>query len=121
MRTINYYKVGILKNGESYFEQTEVGVALENDQWIVLDFRNFDKVTKDKNYEHSYPRIGVHRIWKRDNETGYFSNHREWGNGVFYKLYSETKKRPSTIRKEIEAFLEEKFGYLASIDLSFIK
>lgn len=121
MRTINYYKVGILKNGESYFEQSEIGVALENDQWIILDVYEFKKLTKTKDHEFSYPRIGIQKIIKRDNETGYFKEHREWGNGVFYKLYSETKKRPSTIRKEIEMFIEEKFGYLGRIDLSFIK
>ena len=121
MRTVNCYKVGILKSGENYFEKEKIGVALENDQWIVLDVENYDKITKNKNYEISYSRIGVHTIYKRDNETGYFASHKTMGNGVFYSLYSETIKRPSTIQKEIEKFLDEKFGYLGSVDLSFIK
>ncbi len=121
MRTINHYKIGILKSGESYFEKEKVGVALENDQFIILDVPTFAKLTKNKSYEFSYPRVGVHRIYKRDNETGSFANHRTMGNGVFYELYSESKKRPNTIRTEIEKFIDEKFGYLAKIDLSFIK
>jgi len=121
MRTINYYKVGILKSGKNYFEKEKIEVALENDQWIVLNVKNFDKITKTKDYDFSYPRIGVHHIYKRDNETGYFANHKTMGNGVFYQLYSEKEKRPSTIQKEIENFINEKFGYLSSVDLSFVK
>lgn len=121
MKTINHYKVGILKNGKNYFEEEKIKVALENDQWMVLDNEHYDKITKNKHFKYSYPRIEVHDIYKKDNETGYLKNHKQFGNGVFYKLYSETKKRPSTIRKEIEKFLNEKFGYLCNIDLSFIK
>lgn len=121
MKTINRYKVGILKNGVNYFEKEKIKIALENDQWIVLDVANYDKITKTKDYDFSYPRVGVYKIRKKDNETGWFKDHREYGNGVFYELYSEKEKRTSTIKKEIKEFLNEKFGYLSNIDLSFVK
>lgn len=121
MRTIKLYRVGILKSGKSYFEQEEVEVAFENNQWIVLNDDVLTRLTKNQTYASTSDRIGYHKIWDKNEERGFFKDHKYYGNGIFYKLYSETNKRPQTIKKEIAKFIEEKFGYLGTIDLSFIK
>ncbi len=119
MKTVNHYKVTILQSGESFFEKEVIKVALENERFIILDTDRFDKISKDKSYICS--QLGKHSITVRTTETGYFKDHKEFGNGVFYSLYTDKNKRPTTIQKEIKEVLDEKYGYLATIDLSFIK
>jgi hypothetical protein len=121
MKKINVYRVGILKSGEKYFETEQINIVAENKYFYCLETDLFTTIAKGKDYDSTHERIDRPHINKRENETGYFANHRRWGNGVFYILYTLGKKRPSTIRREISDFIQDKIGYLSSIDLSFIK
>jgi hypothetical protein len=121
MKYLNEYTVRIMKSGDTHFEVKKVPILAENETWIVLDTEHYEKVTKSKTFDFIHSRVEHHKIYKKDNETGHFENDPLFGNGVFYKLHTRKTKRPATIRKEIKAFLDEKFGYLTNIDLSFIK
>lgn len=101
--------------GDSYTVE-EVEVAAENETYIIINDWYFTKLEKKK---------------RRSDDYGDYVNHpsirisvndRWLDNGVFYTLYSTSKKRPSTIRSEILAAVRDKQGWLAeSLDLDFIK
>lgn len=114
MKTINHYEVEILKNGEKTFKREKIEVIAENEGWIVLNTRNYDRVTKTKTFEFCHCRLDKPRLTAREND-------KIFKNGVFYEFYSYGTKRATTIRKEIAKFIDDRYGYLAAIDLSFIK
>lgn len=113
--TLNCYKVCIPKDsGEPEFTKTKPVVLAENESWIVLDTRHYEKIAKSKDWEFAYDVIERPKIYSREND-------KYLGNGVFYSLHTRKTKRTSTIKKEIKKFIADKYGYLANIDLSFIK
>lgn len=120
MKTIKHYRVevtdrsnpGIL-GAEQKFEVTELNVIAENDRYIAVDDYCFTSIRKDSKYEYdtrlNKPSIGLH------------ANDSCWGNRIRYSLYTDTTKRASTIKREIEAAIAKKYGFfLGAIDLSFI-
>lgn len=120
MKTINYYRVevtdpmnpGIL-GGERKFQTTSFNVIGENESRLVIDNEFFTTIRKEKaDYDTCLdkPSISLH------------ANDSCWGTRVSYTLFTEKTKRASTIKKEIEAAIEKKYGFFArGFDLSFIE
>jgi hypothetical protein len=117
MKTISCYEVKILKDTsyENSFEVKSFDVIAENEREAVVEkagrFTILDK--KETSYGMN-PVIGVKSIseWK----LGLSST-----DGIHYTLYSYRFKPASKVRAEIETFIKEKYSYLFSVNLDFIK
>lgn len=119
MNIIYKYEVRLPINKGTYFNENifkkeELKIAFENEHFIVLDEINPTKVTKSKDWEVCYDRLGKEKIEINLRPSTY------WGNGITYLLYSTTKVRPTTIKKKIQARIDKELGNLTSIDLSII-
>ena len=119
MKTINRYRVevndpvnGGIIGAEKKFERVEFKVIGENERRLVIDDPFFTSISKVKSGWDTClekPAISLH------------ANDTYGGTRVTYSLYTEKTKRASTIRKEIEAAIEKKYGFFArGFDLSFI-
>ena len=119
MKTINHYRVEVvdpdyagLMGRDNTFKCSTHNVLGENDRRLVIDNFYFTSISKEKNGWDTCldkPAISLYA-----NDTCY-------GTRVTYSLYTEKAKRASTIRKEIEAAIEKKYGFFArGFDLSFI-
>jgi hypothetical protein len=119
MKKINHYKVEVtdpanpgIIGRDKKFEVTAYDVIGENDKYIAINDYRFTSLRKEKSDWDACldkPSISLHA-----NET-------VWGTRVTYSLYTEKTKRASTIKKEIEAAIEKKYGFFArGFDLSFI-
>ena len=119
MSKIHHYRVevtdpanpGILGKERS-FKAEMLSVVAENAKYLVLDNDHFTRVRKEK-YDYdtclNKPEISLH------------ANDSVWGNRVTYTLYATKDKRRSTIRREIEAAIERKYGFFVrGFNLSFI-
>lgn len=115
--TVNIYKEKKFSFEEDKFEQKQVEVLAENDEYVCLNDRHFTTLRKAGDTV-AYSVVGKESIRIEDG-SGYFG--RAMTKGIFYTLYSYSKKRPSTIRKEIEEALEKKYGWMVDADLSIIK
>ena len=117
-KTIFYHRVAINKKVEhgfqwdDKFEIVEVEVLAENETRIVLNDEFFTVKVKKKGAYNS--------IEKK--EISIRTNNSVCGDGIFYELYSYSKKRPATIRKEIESKIKAEYSWLMNeADLSIIK
>lgn len=119
MKKINHYRVevtdpanpGIL-GGDRKFEVTAFDVIGENDKYIAINDYRFTSIRKEKcDWDACLDKPS---ICLNANDSVY-------GTRVAYTLYTEKTKRASTIKKEIEAAIEKKYGFFArGFDLSFI-
>jgi hypothetical protein len=120
MKKINYYHVEVTDPSNSgiigakkSFEAMKLNVIGENERCLVVDNAWFTTIKKKKcdwDICLDKPGIGLH------------ANDTVWGTRVTYSLYTKKTKRASTIKKEIEAAIEKKYGFFArGFDLSFIK
>jgi hypothetical protein len=119
MKKINHYQVevadpanpGIIGRAKK-FEVKAFDVIGENDKYIAINDYGFTSIRKEKcDWDACLdkPSISLH------------ANNTVWGTRVAYSLYTEKTKRASTIKKEIEAAIEKKYGFFArGLDLSFI-
>ena len=118
MKKLLHHRVEITDGGKygsrkNIFEIVEVNVLAENNWNIVLNDRNYTVVKKEKS---SYTTC------INEKSIGVTANDSFWGNRITYSLYSYSRKRAGTIKKEIEEKINEKFGfYLSGVDLSIIK
>lgn len=105
---------GIIKD-DNEFTVKSVPVLKGNEKYIVLDNESFQTLQYAKSKYNAYPVV--------DQESIFLYTHDScWGNRVSYSLYSFSRKRASTIRKEIEREIKNKFGWFVNgIDLSIIK
>lgn len=120
-KTIFYHRVAINKKvshgfqWDDKFEIVEVEVLAENETKIVLNDDQFTVLDKKKgncSFRHC---VGNTLINIRTNNS-------ICGDGIFYTLYSYGKKRPETIRREIEAKIKAEYSWLMNeADLSIIK
>lgn len=98
------------KNG---FTISEVEVITENENRMVLRDQMFTRLEKKKSsfFESiDAPSIGV------------YTGDNCWGSGVKYCLYTFKNKKAATIKKEIEAVIQKKYGYfMQGIDLSMLE
>lgn len=119
MKKINHYQVEVtdpaspgIIGRDKKFEVTAFNVIGENDKYIAIDDYRFTSIRKEKSDWDTCldkPSISL------------FANDSCWGTRVRYSLYTEKTKRASTIKKEIEAAIEKKYGFFArGFDLSFI-
>jgi hypothetical protein len=120
MKKINYYRVevtdplnGGILGGEKKFEMQEFKVIGENDKYIAIDNYAFTSIRKEKcDWDTCLDKPSIHLS----------ANDSVYGTRVAYTLYTQKTKRASTIKKEIEAAIEKKYGFFArGFDLSFIK
>lgn len=117
-KKIFYHRVAINKKVErgfqwdDKFEIVEVEVLAENETRIVLNDEFFTVKVKKKG---AYNAIEKKEINIRTNNS-------ICGDGIFYELYSYSKKRPATIRGEIERRIKAEYSWLLDgVDLSIIK
>jgi len=118
MKTLHHHRVEIVispgminKEIGNKYHWGKVEVLAENDSRLVLNNEAFTTIEKRKSrYQTSLnsPTIG-HSV--KDTI---------WGTSLTYNIYSDKKKRKSTIKKEIAEYVEEKFGAFSDIDLSFM-
>ncbi len=105
---------GFIKN-DNEFTVKSVEILSENEEYIVLNDRRFQTLQYAKSKYNAYPAIDQESICLTTNDSC-------WGNRVSYTLYSFSRKRATTIRKEIEREIKNKFGWFANgIDLSIIR
>jgi hypothetical protein len=105
---------GIIKN-DNEFTVKPVEILAENEEYIVLNDRRFQTLQYAKGKYNIHPSIDQQSICISTNDSC-------WGNRVTYSLYSFSRKRAATIRKEIEREIKDRFGWFVNgIDLSIIK
>jgi hypothetical protein len=85
----------------------------ENEHLICVDDGFFSAIAKDKTYEVTRGRIEKPSISVSIGDS-------YWGSSVRYTLWTFKNKRPETIRAEIKAFINQKYGSLFEINLDFI-
>jgi hypothetical protein len=110
------YEVFIPKSSqyESKYRLRELEVGLENDNYMVLIDPSFTTINKASRSGSCLNKtLDKHTIstW----ETGCGSI-----DGIHYTEYSSHKVRPETIKRRIESYINEKYGYLMKPDLRFI-
>lgn len=119
MKKINHYRVEVtdpanpgIIGRDKKFEVTAFDVIGENDKYVAINDYRFTSIRKEKSDWDACldkPSISL------------YANDTCWGTRVTYSLYTEKTKRSSTIKKEIEAAIEKKYGFFArGFDLSFI-
>lgn len=119
MKTVKHYMVevsdplnpGIIGHRKE-FTVKDLNVVGENDKCFAVDDEYFTTIYKVDRYTSqkiNKPVICLH------------SDDRVWGSRIRYSLYTDKTKRASTIRKEIEAEISEKYGFFfRGVDLSFV-
>jgi hypothetical protein len=119
MKKINHYQVevtdpadtGIIGSAKK-FEVKAFNVIAENDSYIAIDDPYFTSISKDKSFWDSHIDKPSISLYAKDTC---------WGTRVRYSLYTAKTKRADTIKKEIEAAINQKYGFFAKgFDLSFI-
>jgi len=118
MKTLHHYRIEIVtspgminKEVGNKYHWGQVKILGENKRRLVLDNESFTTIEKKKSkYLTSLnsPAIG-HNV---DDTI--------WGSCLTYTLYSDKKKRKSTIKKEIAEYISKKFGAFSDVDLSFM-
>lgn len=119
MKKINYYRVEVtdpLHSGilgrEKKFEAEQFNVIGENEKYIAIDDFRFSSIRKQKaDWDTCIDQPSI----------SLYANDNVWGTRITYTLYTQKTKRAATIKKEIEAAIEKKYGFFArGFDLSFI-
>ena len=119
MKKINHYQVEVadpanpgIMGRDKKFEVTAYDVIGENDEYVAINDYGFTSIRKKKcdwGVCLDKPSISLR------------ANDNVWGTRATYSLYTEKIKLASTIKKEIEAAIEKKYGFFArGFDLSFI-
>lgn len=100
---------------EDKFEVKPLKIIAQNDRYIVLDTPFFCKIEKPHKERHTLNGV-LNRPHIRFKDP---CSHE----GVFYTLYTDKSKRPSTIQKEIEKEAHKRYGWLFTeeLDLSILK
>lgn len=115
MDQIIEYRVDIYKNepNRNEFKTSYHNIALQNDEYIVLDNHQYTRLCKHKK-NASDPVVNDESIYERN-----------WGikmfDGISYTMYADHKIRPETIKNQIERFIQHKYGWLTVIRLDFIQ
>lgn len=119
MNKINYYRVevtdpmngGVFGN-EKKFEAVQFNVIGENERYIAIDNYNFTAIRKEKcDWDTCLDKPSI----------CLYANDNVYGTRVSYTLFTEKVKRAATIKKEIEAAIQKKYGFFSrGFDLSFI-
>jgi len=117
MKTLYAHIVKISSGGilspENEFEIKEIEIIGENKDNLAINDHSFTTIRKEYcKYSICLDKASICLT----------TNDSCWGNRISYTLYSFSKKKPQTIKREIEAKIKEKFGFfLNGVDLSIIK
>lgn len=93
------------------FEQTVVDVALQNEKYMIIDDDYFTKIS----FANEYVCLSLNK------PSIFLSPNEDLLANISYTLYSDRKRRASTIRKEIDSEIKKKYGNFFKADLSIIK
>lgn len=109
------YKVQIYKDQakEKEFKIDQYPIAFQNDKYIILNDSILTKLEKENSKYRSNPTPGHPVIFSMMESTKWES--------IVYTLYSVTAVKPEKIKKQLNTWLQNKYGWLSSIDLDFIK
>lgn len=118
-RTILHHYVEIGDNSgiikpDNRFTVTELLVLGENDRYMVVNNETFTTLDKQAT---------KYSIGSPFNKAAIHASHNDscWGNRITYSLYSDSRKRASTIRREIEREMEKRYGFFVrGLDLSVV-
>ena len=118
MKFINKTQVTIVFKQGIVTRKTEarrdsIKIIGENENFICLDDDFFTAVAKGKAYSVTHSRIEKPSIH-------FYVNDSCFGTRIRYTLYTEKKTRKQTIKNQIKAAIDEKFGCLFNADLSII-
>lgn len=106
---------GIIKCADGY-KVSSVPVVAENEKQLVAEVSGRFVVVEKKRSNHDSFSTCLGR-----ESIGISTADRVWGNRISYTLFSEKRKRASSIKNEIAAAIQEKLGFfLNGIDLSCI-
>lgn len=101
-----------LLNEKNGFTISEVEVIAENESRMVIRDQMFTRLEKSKSSCFDSVDAPSIRIFTGDNC---------WGSGVMYCVYTFKNKKAATIKKEIEAVIQKKYGYfMRGLDLSMV-
>ena len=114
---IYLYEVFIPKDQvyESKFDSSELEVAVQNEELIVINDRRFTIINK------------AARLGSSLNRTLNDFHVSEWKlgckslDGIHYTEYSDHPVRAKTIKSRIERFIEREYSWTKSFSLDFIK
>lgn len=106
------FKPGIIDRETTYKTET-VKIAVQNATYVIIEDNYFTKLQKSGNDNFLFPIINKAKMSSQiDNSV--------FGTYVEYEYYGTKNKRPATIRKQMQKYIDEKFGLMANTDLSFI-
>ena len=116
MEKLKYYHVEIINDPkvEHVYTYAEFDIACRNDTYIIVNDPNFTKLCIKKSSRNFDPAIGEPSIYELKMGLRY-------ADGIRYSLYTYAIKKPETIKKEIDRYIKNKYGYLLNINLDFIK
>lgn len=117
MKKINKYCVKIQGDkpvcryvgNENEFKKEVYKVLLENKDYIVIDDFRFTSLRKNGRDKE----IDTPIIFEMKFGT--------YNDGIHYYYYCYGTRKPESIRKDIEKWIQKKYGYLFDINLNFIK
>lgn len=113
IEAIAVFRPGLI-NTENSFKTRDLDIIKERNGIAVLDDDYFPTVQIDG-------RDTVARANLNKPSISFSVDCRVWGTSVTYRLYTDKKKKPETIRREIDKERDRKYGALFAVDLSFIR
>lgn len=105
---------GILCEKNKY-EVNQYSVIGENDMFLCIDDWRFTTIKKIGDKYSTYETVlNKPILWSAHSD-------KVWGNRVTYTLHTDRTKRESSIRAEIQRYIDREYGFfLRGVDLSFI-
>jgi len=95
------------------FTENAYNTVAENDEYICLDDYCFTSIKKKSGHSGDSA-LNKKIIYSHIND-------RFWGTQITYNLYTDKKKRKSTISREIKSYIDKEFSFLDNIDMSFLE
>ena len=107
------FQAGRIENIGNTFVENTYGIIADNDEYVCLDDYCFTSIKKK----------GGNACDSTLNKKVIYShiNDRFWGTRITYSLYTDKKKRRSTIKREIQNYIDKEFAFLDNIDMSFLE
>ena len=88
------FQAGRVDDKGNKFTENTHGVVAENDEYVCLDDYCFTSIKKKAGHTHDSA-LGKKVIYSHIND-------RFWGTQITYTLYTDKKKKRSTIKREIK-------------------
>lgn len=107
------FQAGRIEEKGNTFTENTYSIVAENNEYVCLNDYCFTSIKKKGNRD-TETILGKKLIYSHIND-------RFWGTQITYTLYTDKKKRKSTIKREIKNYIDEKFSFLDNIDMSFLE